>query len=369
MKQVDYNQAPLLLIWEITRACALACRHCRASAEDIRDPLELTTEEGFGLIDQVADMGTPLIVFTGGDPLQREDLDDLIVHARDRGLQVGTIPATTSRLTRERVFRLKETGLHQMAVCLDGHSAELHDDFRRVPGSFAKAMEGCAWAHEAGIPLQVNSVFGSWNAHHFDKMAALVESLGIVFWEVFFLVPTGRGSLLQAASGAQMLELFEKLFELMRRVSFHIKITEGQHFRVYVARRLERDDTLTPAEREKFRRFLMRPAVNAGRGFCFVDHRGNICPSGFLPRICGNVRQNAVADIYRHHPDFVTLRDSSLLEGACGACAYRDLCTGGSRSRAAAVSSSLVAEEPFCPYVNIGSSGSARPPHVALAPA
>jgi len=347
-KPIDYTQSPLLLIWEVTRACALACRHCRASAEDRRHPRELTTEQGFCLIDDVAEMGTPLIVFTGGDPLQRDDLERLIRHAKERGIHPATIPASTDRLSRERVFALKEAGCAQMALSLDGPDAARHDDFRRVPGSFDRVMEGCRWAHEAGIPLQINSVFGAWNTDTFEEMAAMVESLDIVFWEVFFLVPTGRGILMQPCSAAQMKALFEKLYAFSRRVPFMVKITEGQHYRAFLAEKLERERDLPAEEQAYIRRFLGRSPVNAGRGFCFVDHVGEVYPSGFLPEPCGNVRDRSVTTIYRKHPVFNALRDASRLKGACNTCRYRDLCSGGSRARAAAVTGDYLAEEPYC---------------------
>lgn len=339
--RVDFNQAPLLLIWEVTRSCELACVHCRAEAINRRDPRELSTEQGKALIDDVARMGTPLMIFTGGDPLQREDLEDLIRHAKSAGLRVGTIPATTPRLTRERIHSLKEAGVDQLALSIDGPTAEQHDAFRQVPGSFTKAMEGASWISEAGVPLQVNTVFGSWNVDDFDALAALVESLGVVFWEVFFLVPTGRGSALQSCTAAQFEFLFEKLDDFTLRVPFTVKITEGQHYRRFIAQR---------GEVGQPRGHMPPVAVNAGRGFCFVDHTGMVSPSGFLPLDCGNIRDSSVIDIYRTHPDFLALRDPSRLEGKCGRCEFRDVCGGGSRARAYGLTGNLFASEPFCAH-------------------
>lgn len=355
--EIDYQRCPLLLIWEITRACALACRHCRASAEDIRDPRELTLDEGKRLIDDVKGMGTPLIIFTGGDPLQRTDLEDLIRHAKSVGLRTGAIPAATPRLTRERVFSLKDAGLDQMAVSFDAPTAKKHDDFRRVDGTFAKAMEGARWTREAGLPLQVNTVLGSWNVDDFDDMVALVESLGIVFWEVFFLVPTGRGTELQGVTPAQVEMLFGKLHALAQRVDFIIKVTEGQHLRRFAAQQMEGHPA--PGQRgftgrPPARLMMGNQPVNAGRGFCFVDHIGGVFPSGFLPVECGNIRQKPASEIYRESPVFKELRDSTLLKGRCGRCEYRDLCSGGSRARAFAVHGDYLAEDPLCGYQPVG---------------
>lgn len=346
---VDYNEAPLLVIWEITRSCALACRHCRASAENYRDPMELSTEEGYRLIDEVAEMGTPLVVFTGGDPLQRDDLEDLIRYAKSRDLKAGTIPAATPLLTRERLESLKAAGVDQLAISVDGPTAEEHDDFRRVPGAFDLAIQGAKWVREIGVPLQINTVFGKWNVHRFDEIAALVESLGTIYWEVFFLVPTGRGSILQGCTPDEFEYIFAKLHALSEKAPFMIKVTEGQHFRRYIAQQKERGNVAPVADHRRNRGVSVRP-VNSGNGFCFVDHRGNICPSGFLPMMRGNVRDRSLADVYRNDKVFKDLRNLSLLQGRCGVCEYRDLCTGGSRARAFAISGSLFAEDPYCAY-------------------
>ena len=347
---VDFDRAPLLLIWEVTRSCELACKHCRADAIHQRDPRELSLAEGKTLIDDVAEMGTPLLIFTGGDPLQREDLEDLIVYGKSKGLRVGTIPATTARLTRERIASLKAAGVDQMALSLDGPDAETHDAFRRVEGSFDKAMQGAAWARELGVPLQVNTVFGAWNVDQIDRMVALVESLGVVFWEVFFLVPTGRGVELESCTADQFEALFERLHALSRRVKYIVKITEGQHFRRYVAEAARANPSAPGGGGHPMGAQSDKPAVNSGKGFCFVDHIGNVCPSGFLPRECGNVRDTSVIEIYRNHPVFKELRDDSLLKGKCGRCRYRRICGGGSRARAYALTGDYLAPEPYCAY-------------------
>jgi MoaA/NifB/PqqE/SkfB family radical SAM enzyme len=215
----------------VTRACALACRHCRAAAIDERHPGELTRKEGKQLLDDTARMGTPLVVFSGGDPLQRDDLEDLIAHAAHLGLRTGAIPAATDRLTQTRVQQLKDAGLNQMALSLDGFCAGAHDDFRRVEGSFTKTMSAAAWARAADLPLQINTVLGAWNARSFGSIALLVEHvLRPVMWEVFFLVPTGRGSELTGCTPEVFEHLFAEIFELSKRVRFMIKVTEGPHY-------------------------------------------------------------------------------------------------------------------------------------------
>lgn len=350
---LDFNQAPLLVIWEVTRACALACKHCRAEAIDVRNPDELTMEEGRAVIDDVAAMGTPLIVFTGGDPLQRDDLEALITHAKQAGLRAGSIPATTPRLTRERIHALKLAGLDQMAMSLDGANAEKHDTFRQVPGSFDRFMQSAQWAREEDLPLQVNTVFGRWNHEDADALAAVVEQVGAVFWEVFFLVPTGRGAALRGCTAEQTEALFAKLQAFARRVPCVVKVTEAPHYRRYLAQHPDASPQ-HPHQRGGHPNghkglTMTRQGVNSGKGFCFVDHVGNVYPSGFLPIKCGNVRQRSVSNIYRNHELFLELRDLDRLKGRCGICEYRDIC-GGSRSRAYALTGDYLEEDISCLY-------------------
>lgn len=358
----DFDKAPFLVIWEVTQACALACLHCRAEAIDFHHPEELTFEEGKRLVDQVKEMGCNILIFSGGDPLQREDLDDLIRYGKKIGLRVGTIPAATGRLTEERVRSLQEAGLDQMAVSIDGPTAEIHDQFRGVPGAFDKTMAAAGWARKAGLPLQVNTTFAAWNLHEFDRMAELVESLGVVFWEIFFLVPIGRGAEMQVLRAEQYEKVFEKIYRLQKRASFIVKITEGPHYRRYVAEqeRRRRDGGGEPTG-VRVRRLLARETgpggsvgqaprgVNSGKGFLFVSHRGEVFPSGFLPIRAGSVREQSLAEIYRNSEVFLRLRDPKQLKGRCGYCEYRDLC-GGSRSRAFALTGDALAEDDGCDY-------------------
>jgi len=355
----DFAKAPLLVIWETTRSCALACAHCRADADLTLDPLELTTEEGLALIDQVKDMGTPILVLSGGDPLVRDDLEVLVHHAKTRGLRVGTIPAATERLTRERLQSLKAAGLDQVAFSLDGATSGAHDLFRRTPGAYERVMSGVRWADELGMAVQINTCLGAWNYADFEAIVTRVAALPIAFWEVFFLIPVGRGAALGGLTPPQFERVFERLHRLTREADFVVKLTEGQHFRRYVAaaEAAAGPGAATRTERAVARQANVRAgikmpnrAVNAGDGFVFVDHLGNICPSGFLPETRGNVRQHSLATVYREDALFTSLRDHSRLQGKCSACEYREPC-GGSRARAWAVTGNALATDAACAYV------------------
>jgi AdoMet-dependent heme synthase len=357
----DFDQAPFLLIWEATRSCALACVHCRAEAIDKRDPLELSTEEGKTLLKQTADMGTPIVVLTGGDPLQRDDLEELVEAGCSYGLRMATIPAATERLTRERLASLKAAGISQIALSLDAPTAKPHDEFRGVEGSFDRTIAGARMVRELDIPLQINTVLGPWNAHLVADMAAWVKELGVSFWEVFFLVPVGRGQAIDRLDGQRVERLFEELYDIARGVDFVVKIAEAQHYRRFVTMRLLQQHGSGQQTGAEVSRLLERKAgprrgmgqspraVNSGRGFCFVDHRGDVQPSGFLPLTAGNVREADIADIYRNSELFRSLRDPSKLTGRCGRCEFAELC-GGSRSRAWAITGNLFATDPWCAY-------------------
>jgi radical SAM protein len=358
---VDFDQAPFLVIWETTQACALACRHCRASARPGRDPLELTTSEGRRLIDSTADMGTPIIVFSGGDPLSRPDLPDLIAHAKRRGLRAATIPAATDALDREAVLRIRDAGADQMALSLDFPDAPSHDAFRGVEGAFRKTMDAIEWAHELELPLQINTTLCGLNADRLEEMAQFVGELDIVFWEVFFLVPMGRGVMLGGLSASQCERLFDVLHRAQTSRRFVVKVTEAPHYRRHVALRqgggrpaaagpvTQMPALLTRSEGPGHTIGLAPRGVNAGNGFLFVSHQGEVYPSGFLPLPAGNVREEPLASIYREQETFRALRDPSRLTGRCGRCEFNRIC-GGSRARAFALTGDAFATDPWCAY-------------------
>ena len=361
---VDFAQAPFLVIWETTQACDLACRHCRASAQPKRHPGELTTEEGERLLAETAAMGTPVFILSGGDPVKRPDLCRLIRRGKQLGLRMGTIPAATAALTEDLVQQLKDVGLDQMALSLDFPRAELHDAFRGVPGAFAKTMAAVEWAHRCDLPLQINTTVCGRSAPFLAEMADLVERLGIVFWEVFFLVPVGRGAALGGLTPRQCEDLFEILYRVQKRSRFIVKVTEAPQYRRYVAQREAEESERAGTERPSagaMPRLLQRSegpghtvglaprGVNAGNGFAFVSHTGDVYPSGFLPLRAGNVRWRWLSEIYRHSGLFCTLRDPNALRGRCGRCEYRAIC-GGSRSRAYALTGSYLATDPWCAY-------------------
>ncbi len=366
---MDFRKSPFLVIWETTRSCELACRHCRAEADMTRHSGELTTEEGYKVMDQAAELGSPIFILSGGDPLNRPDLEDLIRHGKKLGLRMGTIPAATKNLTLERMKSIKEAGINQVALSLDGPTAALHDNFRKVEGSFDKTLKGAALIREAGLALQVNTVFAAWNFQYLEELVAMVRGLGVVFWEVFFLIKMGRGGEMDALTAEQFEVVFERMHRLNKEEKFVVKLTEAQHYRRYVIQK-ERASGSAKEASAAIRDTLARPrglkagigtsaqAVNAGKGIMFIDHLGRICPSGFLPIEVGNVRKDSIVDIYRNNKLFKELRDPSLIKGKCGECEFASVC-GGSRARAHALTGDYLASDPDCAYIPVKSRASA----------
>jgi len=349
-ERFDFNQRPLVVIWEVTQACDLKCQHCRACAQPFRDLRELTSVEAKRLINEVAEMGAPLFVFTGGDPLKRPDIYQLVEYAAERGVHPSLTPSATPLLTREAVARLKASELTRLAVSLDASTAAIHDGFRGVPGSWQRTVDVISWAEEVGLQLQINTTVTQRNKHDLPAIAELLNEHKIALWSLFFLVPTGRGQLADMLSAEEAEEIFGTLYKLSKQVHFHIKTTEGQHYRRFVlqqvasARAANIGSTDAPTWRPD-----SRPGVNDGKGFVFISHIGDVYPSGFLPMSGGNIRQQPLAEIYRESSIFRALRDPDCLKGKCGLCEFRNIC-GGSRARAFAVTGDMFAPDPCCVY-------------------
>ena len=324
--------------------------HCRASAQPQRHALELSTAEAFNLVDQVANMRVPMFVLTGGDPLKRPDLQAIVQYARHRSVKTSLTPSASPLLTREAVFQLKESGLMRLALSLDGSTPQLHDSFRGVPGSWRQTLDAVEWSHEAKLPVQVNTTVTRHNVHDLDTLVELLTSLKVVVWSVFFLVPTGRGQLSDLLSPEEHEGVFAKLYSASKRVRFHIKTTEGQHYRRYVLQQRAKAVQSSSAIADLIAH--APSGVNDGKGFIFISHTGEVYPSGFLPFSAGNILREPLADIYRNCRLLLSLRDTSQLKGKCGRCEFQDVC-GGSRARAFAFTGDPLAEEPCCSYIPV----------------
>ncbi len=346
-----FDRAPFLVVWETTRACALACVHCRADAIVRRHPDELTTAEGRRLIDRVRAFGDPppLLVLTGGDPLRRPDVADLVAYGTARGLSVSLTPSGTGAATEARLRALRDAGLARLVVSLDGADEAAHDAFRGVRGSHRHTLRILDRARALGLPVQINTTVSRQTVGELPALAGQVAAIGAVLWALFFLIPVGRARASAALSATEIERVLEWLADLAPGVPFGVKTTEAPHFHRVLAQRAScgpgpgqaavagRPDRIGRAGR----------AVTDGNGFLFVDHLGEICPSGFLPLPAGNVRRDDLVAVYRDSALFRSLRDPARLGGRCGRCEYRALC-GGSRARAFAATGDPLAEDPGC---------------------
>lgn len=369
----DLGRRPFMVIWEVTAACDLACRHCRADAVPERDPRELTTEEGFALMHQLTTFGPPrpLLVLSGGDPFKRGDLVELVRYGVRIGLPVSVAPSGTPLLTRGNLERLRAAGAVALSLSLDGSTPSVHDTFRGVHGSYRWTVSATRAARELGFRLQVNTTVTAENLLDLPDLLALVRTLSPMTWSLFFLVPTGRGRALPSLSPTDLEDVLNFLYDAGGLVP--IKTTEAPHYRRVVIQRAVLERRGVAPERvlalgETYRRLRarmkevlgagtlegLRPRrppleVSGGRGFAFVSRLGDVTPSGFLPLAAGNVRDRPLVDIYRGSPLFRVLRDPDRLKGRCGRCEFRGVC-GGSRARAYAVTGDVLGEDPACAY-------------------
>jgi radical SAM protein len=361
LPEVDFDRSPFLVIWEVTQACDLACLHCRAEARSWRDDGELSTAEGKHLMDQVRRFGRPLFVLTGGDPLKRPDIVELVAHGASIGLRMGMTPSGTPLMTAEVLRELKDAGLSRLAVSLDGSTAAIHDRFRGVDGSYDWTLRMLRTARELGLSTQINTTVSRHNLDDFESLIELMGELGISLWSVFFLVPTGRARAEDIASPEEFERVFERMYDLSKTAPFDIKSTAAPQYRRVILQRqvAERRSGARGAKPEALTAGIgfsladgvgRGKGVNDGNGFLFVSHRGEIFPSGFLPKAEGNVRTHDLVEVYRESPLFRALRDPSQLKGKCGVCEYREVC-GGSRARAYALTGDPLEAEPFCTHI------------------
>ena len=359
---VDFSQRPMLVFWETTRACLLACRHCRASATTQAPPGELGTAEGRALIEQVAGFGRPypILVLTGGDCLLRPDLFRLVDYAVSLGVPVCLSPSVTPLLDSAMIGRIARSGVRAVSVSLDGCRARTHDGVRGIAGHFQKTTAAIAQFADAGITVQVNTTVMGGNVDDLPGIAAVLTRAGADIWEVFFLVQVGRGTAAAPLSAAGHEDVCHFLYDASA-YGFIVRTVEAPFFRrVVTARRAG----AAPPDTALYRGLAAgltgmlgpstrRPSAHTaptcdGKGIVFIAHDGEVYPAGFLPLSLGNIRTQPMSEIYRHDPLLRSIRDAKFT-GRCGRCEYADLC-GGSRARAYAGTGDPLSEDPACPY-------------------
>ncbi len=366
---MDFDSSPILVFWETTRACELACRHCRAQAMPEPLPGQLTTGEGLAFIESLTGFGTrsPVLILTGGDPFMRADLFELVAHARSRGIPVGLAPSVTHRLTEGALSRLYDLGVRSVSLSLDGARAATHDAIRGIPRHFDRTIQALHLLVRLGFTVQVNTTVMRDNVEELADVAALLASIGVDVWEVFFLVPVGRGTEVTELTPMECEDVAHFLVDASG-YGLVVRTVEAPFFRRVVVERREDDSadvaeafSLGPLYRNLASRLRARlgdrrqrskahtVGTRDGKGIIFVAHDGEVFPAGFLPIGLGNVREESIVELYRSHPLLREIR-AAAFSGRCGACGFRDLC-GGSRSRAYAATGDPLGDDPACVYV------------------
>lgn len=337
-----------LIAWEVTRSCNLACKHCRAEAHPDPYDGELGTDEALRLIDSFAEVGRPIIIFTGGEPLLRHDIFLLMAHAKERGLTVAMAPNGT--LVDPLMARLiKSAGVERCSISIDGPDEASHDAFRGVQGAFRASMEGIANLVSAGVPFQINTTVTRDNLKSFPEIFSLCQQLGAAAWHIFLLVPTGRGAALadQVIGAEEYEQVLHWLYDFRKTTDMQLKATCAPHY--YRIMRQRAHSEKTPVDFQTFGMDAMTRGCLGGTGFCFISHTGQVQPCGYLELDCGNVRDTPFPEIWRNSEIFATLRNQANYQGKCGVCEYHRVC-GGCRARAHSMSGSYLAEEPLCQY-------------------
>lgn len=331
---------PRVVAWESTRACNYACQHCRALAQKQPDPKQLTTKEAYQMVDQIVSFCKPIFIISGGDPLQREDIFDVAKYASEQGLRVVMSPSG-SNITPIIIEKLKTSGVKMISLSLDGSSAVVHDGFRMVLGAFDLAMHNMVFAREGKMPFRINTTVTQHNLMDLPNILKLVTDMGAVEWDVFMLVPTGRGKIQMEITPDQYEETLQLIYSASLTSSIPIKVTCAPQYSRIIAQHIQ--DNLEKRVHGGGRGCM------AGNGFCFISHVGEVFGCGFLPIKAGDIRQQSFSEIYVNSLLFKQLRDSCILKGRCGVCSFKVVC-GGCRARAFSVSKDFLQEEPFCNY-------------------
>lgn len=340
-----------LVAWEVTRSCNLACKHCRAEAHPEPYPGELSHDEALRLIDTFKETGDPIIIFTGGEPLMRPDIFELVSYANGKGLRCVMAPNGTL-ITPESVQKMKESGIQRCSISIDGPEAASHDEFRGTPGAFEQSLRGIGYLKDAGIEFQINSTVTKGNLHSFKDIFKLANDLGAAAWHIFLLVPMGRAAQLQeeVISAAEYEEVLNWFYDFRKSTSMHLKATCAPHYYRIMRQRAKAEGVqVTP---DNFGMDAMTRGCLGGTGFCFISHTGTVQPCGYLELDCGNIRETPFPEIWRSSKPFLQFRNQDDYDGKCGVCEYHKVC-GGCRARAHSLTGNHMGEEPLCTYIPV----------------
>jgi len=337
-----------LVAWEITRNCNLSCVHCRASATNGPHDGELDTNDAFRLLDEIAELGQPIVILTGGEPMMRKDLFEIASYGTQKGLKMVMSPNGTL-ITPETAQKMKTTGIHRISVSIDGPNKESHDQFRGVPGAFEGALKGISYVKTAGIEFQINTTITQTNLAQIPQIQKMAEDIGAVAHHIFLLVPTGRGKYIQNSeiTAKEYEETLNWFYAQKDKTMLQLKVTCAPHYYRILRQRAKEDQK--KVDFDTYGLDAVTRGCLGGSGFCFISHRGQVQPCGFLNTNCGNITQASFVDIWQNSSIFQELRNPDLLKGKCGKCQYRQVC-GGCRARAFEATGDYLAEEPLCSH-------------------
>ncbi|MDA0525230.1 heme b synthase [Methanococcoides alaskense] len=339
---------PRIIAWELTWGCNLACVHCRGSSTSEIPEGELSTSEAKHFVDEIVEMGDPILILTGGEPLVRKDVYEIARYATDKGLRVAL--ATNGTLLNDDVVKkLKDAGVQRVSISIDGSTAQTHDDFRGVPGAFESTMRGIEYLKAGGLGFQINTTITKRNVDEIPAILEIATKIGAEAHHIFLLVPTGRGKELENEEipPAEYERVLNWFYDQQKHVKIQLKATCAPHYFRIMRQRAKREGTEVTVKTHGYE--AMTRGCLGGISFCFVSSTGDVQPCGYLPVVAGNVKENSFKEIWEDSVLFNDLRDYDKLGGKCGRCSYKSVC-GGCRARAYAATGDYMAEEPYCIY-------------------
>lgn len=345
----SHENGPRIIFWELTEGCNLKCIHCRATAQPERSPDELTTLQAFQVIDDIASFADPILILTGGEPLYRPDFFEIASYAHEKGITLA-MASNGTLITEELAVKIKESGIRRVAISFDGPMSDIHDRFRGLDGSFEQALQGAANVKAQGLELQFNTTITSHNVEYLEDMIALSEKMNVNALHLFMLVPVGCGVQIVESnmlSDSKYEEVLEWFYDRSREVNFEIRATCAPHYyRIMRQKAKERGERITV---QTHGMSAVTKGCLAGTGVCFISHKGDVRPCGYLPVKAGNVLEQPLETIWTSAPLFQELRNPKAIEGKCGVCEFINVCSG-CRARAYHDSGSYLSAEPYCAY-------------------
>ena len=350
MKKMPEMNKLRIIFWELTKRCNLRCKHCRAEAEDSEFEREMSTDEIRGVIDDIACFSKPILILTGGEPLYRPDIFEISHYAKDKNLRLA-LATNGTLIDRDIANSIKLAGIERVSISIDGKDADSHDGFRGVPGSFDDALRGARYLREVSVDFQFNTTITRRNVDEIEDILKLSEEMGAMALHIFMLVPVGCGAMIadtDMISKERYEEVLNWFYDRIRKTNLEFKATCAPHYYRIIRQRAKEEGRKISFETDGLS--AVTRGCLGGTAVCFISHRGDVQPCGYLPLVAGNVLETPFREIWENSELFNTLRDLKNLKGKCGKCEYKSFCAG-CRARAYYHTGDYLAEEPYCVYV------------------